>query len=187
MRQIMSNIHTKCTWKINTSNSGKLQEFQRLFAAYGIQLLSTSIDLQEIVADPLSVVAHKASQLEEFVLVEDSSLEVEGAAVGIHVRWLLEHLEEYIGHKALWTVLLAYRQGKEVLIYKGEVQGKIVQARGTQGFGFDPVFLPLGATLTLAEAKPDAVNARAKAVEAFMKNERLTIVKTIDRWDGCWQ
>ncbi len=174
-------------WKINTSNPGKLQEFQRLFAAYDVQLQNTSIDVQEIVADHLSVVAHKASQLEEFVLVEDSSLEIEGAAVGIHVRWLLDHLEDYLGHQALWTVLLAYRQGKEVMIYKGEVQGQIVQARGVQGFGFDPVFLPLNASLTLAEAKPDAVNARAKAVEAFMQNERLTIVKTIDHWDGAWQ
>lgn len=178
---------TQKSWKINTSNLGKLQEFQRLFAKYGITLLSTSIDLREIASDPLSVVAHKASQLAEFVLVEDSSLEIEGAAVGIHVRWLLDHLSEYIGHKAIWTVLLAYRQGDEVMIYKGEVQGKIVQARGEQGFGFDPVFLPTGSNLTLAESKPDQFNARALAVNALMKNEILTIVKTIDRWEGSWQ
>lgn len=178
---------TNEAWKINTSNPGKLQEFQRLFAKYGVTLWSTSIDLREIASNPLSVIAHKASQLAEFVLVEDSSLEIEGATVGIHVRWLLDHLSEYIGRKAVWTVLLAYRQGHEVMVYKGEVQGTIVQARGEQGFGFDSVFLPDGSTLTMAESKPDQFNARALAVDALMKNEILTIVKTIDHWEGAWQ
>jgi XTP/dITP diphosphohydrolase len=182
-----ANSTTQSKWRLNTSNKGKLEEFQKLFAKHNLDLSSTQIDLDEIDADPISVVAHKASQLDESVLIEDTSLEIEGASVGINVRWLLDHLNELVGRKAVWTVLLAYRQGDEVLIYKGEVHGTIVPARGDKGFGFDPVFLPDNATQTLAEAKPDEVNARALAVEALAKGNVFKKVKAIYKWDGPWQ
>ncbi|QLH36204.1 MAG: non-canonical purine NTP pyrophosphatase [Parachlamydiaceae bacterium] len=117
-----------------------MEEFQRLFASYNVSLSSTQFDLHEIEADPLTVVAHKASQLDELILIEDTSLDIEDASVGINVRWLIDHLDEYIGRNAVWRVLLAYRQGDIVFIFKGEVQGRIVSARGAQGFGFDPFF-----------------------------------------------
>lgn len=175
------------TWKLNTSNKGKLQEFQHLFEKYGVLLSSTQIDLNEVDADPITVVAHKASQLDEQILVEDTSLDVEGASVGINVRWMIDHLEDYIGKKAVWTVLLAYHQGDNVFIFKGEVKGTIVPSRGNGGFGFDPVFLPDASNQTLSEAKSDAVNARALAVDALMQNNVFTVVKAIHDWDGPWQ
>lgn len=183
-----ANTHTESVqWQINTSNPGKLQEFQRLFAKYDITLLSTQFDLDEIESDPVTVVAHKASQLGDLILVEDTSLDIEGASVGINVRWLIDHLDEYIGRKAVWRVLLAYHQADEVFIYKGEVQGIIVPARGKQGFGFDPVFLPEGSHQTLAESKPDEVNARALAVDALVNSDLFTVVDAIYQWDGPWQ
>lgn len=116
-----------------------------------------------------------------------SKLDIEGASVGINVRWLIDHLVEYVGRKAIWTVLLAYRMNDEIFIYKGEVQGLIVPARGDQGFGFDPVFLPYNADQTLAESKPDEVNARALAVDALVRGELFAVVKAIYEWDGPWQ
>lgn len=174
-------------WRINTSNQGKLQEFKYLFSKYGIELSSTHVDLPEIHADPITVVAHKASQLEEHVLIEDTSLDVEGASVGINVRWLIDHLNECVGKKAVWRVLLAYRIGDEIHVFKGEVLGTIVKARGAGGFGFDPVFLPDRSNATLAEAKPDEVNARALAVDALISNKVFTTVPAIYQWDGPWQ
>lgn len=173
--------------KLNTSNPGKFEEFKRLFAKYGSNLETSHIDLDEIDADPIKVVAHKASQLGENIIVEDTSLDIEGASVGINIRWLLDHLPEYAGRKAEWTVLLAYHQGDQIYIYKGTVSGTIVLPRGTTGFGFDPVFLPNGATETLAESKPDAVNARAKAVEALLKGDVWTKHPVIENWEGPWQ
>ena len=85
-------------WKLNTSNPGKLLEFQRLFAKHNVHLDSTSIDLKEVDSDPITVITHKASQLDEFTLTEDTSLAIEGAEVGVNVRWLLQHLQTYIGH-----------------------------------------------------------------------------------------
>lgn len=174
-------------WKLNTSNQNKFEEFKRLFAQYGWSLEATHIDLKEIDADPLTVIAHKASQVEENVLVEDTSLEIEGAAIGIHVRWLLEHLTEYIDRQAHWKVLLAYRRTNKVFVYKGSISGIIVEPRGASNFGFDPIFLPTGAVETLAESKPDQFNARAKAVEALMKNKVWITCPAIHKWEGPWQ
>lgn len=178
----------KCsTWKLNTSNPGKFEEFRRLFAQYGSTLETSHFDLKEIDSDPIKVVAHKASQLGENIIVEDTSLDIEGASVGVNIRWLLDHLTEYAGRKAEWTVLLAVHQGNEIYIYKGSVSGTIVPPKGTAGFGFDPVFLPNGSTDTLAESKPDVFNARAKAVESLLKGDVWTKHSLIENWEGPWQ
>ncbi len=175
------------TLKLNTSNQGKFEEFKRLFAKHGLTLIATHEDLPEIDADPVTVVAHKASSVPENVIIEDTSLDVEGAKVGINVRWLLDHLKDYAGKKATWTVLLAMHHNNTVVIYKGEVTGTIVQPEGQGGFGFDPVFLPDGCEHTLAEQKPDSVNARAKAVDALVKNQIYKQVPVIKEWHGRWQ
>lgn len=174
-------------WKLNTSNLGKLEEFKRLFAQYGSILKASHVDLKEIDADPLTVVAHKASQLGDNILIEDTSLDIEGTSIGIHVRWLLDHLPEYVGRSAEWIVLLAYRVKDQVMIYRGSVWGTIVEPQGTRGFGFDPVFLPQGSKETLAQAKPDCFNARAKAVEALMKEDIYRMHPVIENWNGPWQ
>lgn len=172
--------------KLNTSNQGKYEEFQRLFKKWGCILEATHFDLKEIDADPIKVVSHKATLLNN-ILVEDTSLDVEGASVGVNIRWLLKHLKEYIGRKAVWTVLLAIRQEDTIFIYKGVVNGKIGEPAGNNGFGFDFFFVPEGATQTLAESKPDIFNARVKAVEALINQEVWTTHPIIENWTGPWQ
>jgi XTP/dITP diphosphohydrolase len=174
-------------WKLNSSNKEKLQEFQRLFSQYGSHLIATDSDSDEIVSDPLTVVVHKASQLGEQILIEDTSLEVEGADIGIQIRWMLEHLSDYVGRKAHWTVLLAYQSGNQVFVYRGVVHGTIVSPQGASGFGFDPLFLPEGQQLTLAQSKPDKVNARALAVRELFENRPFAIRPPIFSWEGEWQ
>lgn len=177
---------SKTSWQINASVN-KVNEFQRLFAAYGIDLTASHDDLKEIAADPLTVVVYKASTIGQKILVEDTSLDIEGADVGVNVKWLLKTLPEHIGKKALWRVLLAYRDGDKVYVYQGTVSGTIVKPRGSGGFGFDPVFLPDGSQKTLAEEKPDSVNARSYAVKAFIENSPFQVVPAIDEWHGTWQ
>jgi XTP/dITP diphosphohydrolase len=174
-------------WMLNTSNPGKMKEFQRLFANHGIALTTSQVDLEEIDADPLTVVVHKASQLKEGILVEDTSLEIEEESVGVHIRWLLQHLGKYVGKKAVWRVLLACQKHGQVHVYEGKIQGTIVQPRGEGGFGFDPFFLPDNSTFTLAESKPDSVNARAKVVEALLRENVVAILPPLKDWNGSWQ
>jgi XTP/dITP diphosphohydrolase len=174
-------------WILNTNSPGKMKEFQRLFACHGIVLIGRKTDLPEIDADPVTVVVHKASQLEEGILVEDTSLQIQGANVGVHIRWLLEQLPQYIGRRAIWRVLLAKMDHGSVYVYEGVVQGTIVPPRGDGGFGFDPYFLPDNAVSTLADDKPDSVNARAKAVDALIQGKPFAILHPITNWSGPWQ
>ena len=172
---------------INTSNVNKLKEFKRLFKARGIELQVSNKDLKEIVADPISVVVNKASQLGKNIIVEDTSLEIEGEDIGINIRWLLNNLSKYTGKKAIWTVLLAYQKNDGlVYVYQGQIKGTIVLSKG-KGFGFDPFFKPDNNNFTLAETKPDAFNARAKAVLNFTKDKFIAFKKPIVNWDGAWQ
>ena len=175
--------------KINTSNSGKRAEFERAVLAAGRKAEFTSRDLREVDADDLTVIVHKASQFgpKDRVVVEDTSLWVEGADVGINVRWLLQNLDRHKGKRARWTVNLAYRVDSSIYVYQVELSGRIVEARG-DGFGFDPVFLPDGETKTLAESKPDQFNLRATALRKMMAGENPQFVRdVIVDWTGPWQ
>lgn len=174
-------------WKLNTSNWGKYQEYKYLFAKHKQDLDITTVDLKEIQSDPVSVIVHKASQMEDQVLVEDTSLDIEGADVGVNVRWLLDRLSEYEGRPAVFRVLLAYKSNKKVFVYQGEVHGTIVSPKGDAGFGFDALFRPKGAFETLAEAKPERVNARAIAINHLFTGKVHQILPAIEAWKGDWQ
>jgi XTP/dITP diphosphohydrolase len=65
------------------------------------------------------------------------------------------------------TVIALIVQGKEYL-FEGIVEGTLIrEERGRAGFGYDPIFIPKGYTLTFAELGTDIKNTishRAKAV-----------------------
>ncbi len=56
-------------------------------------------------------------------------------------------------------------------VVEGRLEGTIVRApRGEGGFGYDPVFVPIGGTRTLAElpaAEKDAISHRGRALAAL--------------------
>jgi XTP/dITP diphosphohydrolase len=67
--------------------------------------------------------------------------------------------------------------------FEGEVQGKIISdKRGTEGFGYDPIFLPDGFSKTLAEMsleEKSAISHRARAFKklvAYLKGRKTSSV-----------
>lgn len=177
--------------RLNTSNKHKYAEFVRIFRVLDkrITLDRTKVDLKEIDAAPYMVVAQKATDAGEGVLIEDTSLDVQGATVGVNVRWIMENLSELAGRGATWRVLLGVLRGGQVHIYEGVTQGTIVHKRGASDFGFDPVFQPDGSSQTLAEAKPDAVSARFKAIAALIRDSPAALHVPLPgaAWRGKWQ
>ena len=77
------------------------------------------------------------------------------------------------------TVLALFDEQGEYLV-EGAVDGSITTApRGMGGFGYDPVFLPVGSERTFSEMSASAKNSmshRARAVAQFAKflEERMT-------------
>jgi XTP/dITP diphosphohydrolase len=67
------------------------------------------------------------------------------------------------------TLTLAWPDG-HVQSFEGRVEGTLVwPPRGTLGFGYDPVFVPLGRSETFGEMDPDAKHAISHRADAFAK------------------
>lgn len=169
--------------QINTSNRGKAKEYEQFL---GQSISMTKIDLEEPDTDPSTVVVYKASQMPEGTLVEDTSLDVEGAEIGVNVKWMLDNLTDFIGRQATFRVIIGINVENMIYLFKGEVVGEIVEPEG-EGFGFDPVFKPVGSDQTLAQSKPNQYNPRYLAVEDLKKGRWFKISNIMQEWDGPWQ
>lgn len=86
---------------------------------------------------------------------------------------LLERLGNTTDRRARFRTAIALLRGNdEPRFFNGTVEGEILtEARGNGGFGYDPLFRPLGWDKTFAEATPDEKNAishRGNAVRLLM-------------------
>jgi XTP/dITP diphosphohydrolase len=87
--------------------------------------------------------------------------------------------EPWRGASFVCAAALVAPDGTETVV-RGEVHGRLLrEPRGTGGFGYDPVFVPDGATLTTAQMAPadkDAVSHRGRALRALLPAiERLAV------------
>ena len=85
---------------------------------------------------------------------------------------LLQEMEGKTNHKANFKTVIAYVTDKGDHCFEGKVNGQIItEKRGTQGFGYDPLFVPDGYEQTFAEMGPEEKNKishRARAVQKFV-------------------
>jgi XTP/dITP diphosphohydrolase len=76
-----------------------------------------------------------------------------------------------LGAQFRCAVALVLPDGREAVV-DGEMRGHLVRApRGTNGFGYDPIFVPDGGTRTSAElsaAEKDAISHRGNALRALV-------------------
>jgi inosine/xanthosine triphosphate pyrophosphatase family protein len=168
--------------KINSSNSGKVAELKKYLG----NVETTSVDLREPEADAVTVAVVKATSVDDFVLIDDASLDVEGADLGVNIKWRMSHLKDLVGKPALFRVTLAYRHGDQVKVFVGEVRGKISPPGAPAGFGFDAYFIPDGASVPLSVDKPDHLNPRALACQALIKDQPVGVFAP-NNWVGPWQ
>ncbi|MFA7585670.1 MAG: RdgB/HAM1 family non-canonical purine NTP pyrophosphatase [Novosphingobium sp.] len=67
------------------------------------------------------------------------------------------------------VLAIAWPDG-EYAVYEGRADGSIVwPPRGTMGFGYDPVFVPTGGTLTFAELEPAEKHRISHRADAFAR------------------
>ena len=119
---------------------------------------------------------------------DDTGLEVEalGGAPGVHtaryateghdtqanMRKLLHEMEGKQNRKARFRTAIALIQGGEEHLFSGKVDGYIsTEPLGTDGFGYDPVFMPEETGKTFAQLGEDFKNKishRARAVAELM-------------------
>jgi len=101
--------------------------------------------------------------------LDDGSRDFGEGARRIHSR-MLEAGDE-AGHDAHFVCALsiAWPDG-HIESFEGRVDGVIVwPPRGDRGFGYDPIFQPLGYALSFGEMEPDAKHAMSHRADAFAK------------------
>lgn len=122
---------------------------------------------------------------------DDSGLEVDvlGGAPGVHsaryageprsdsnnLHKLLRELAGKSNRKACFkTVICLIDEYNATHYFEGRVDGELTEeARGEGGFGYDPVFVPIGYQNTFAELPAEVKNQishRARAVQGFLKH-----------------
>ena len=180
---------------IASHNPGKLREIAELVAPFGIDAVSAgSLGLPEpeetgttfkANAELKALAAAGGADLP--ALADDSGLVVPAlsGAPGIHsARWAgpdrdfaraMARVEKELGEtedrSAYFVCALAlawpdgHRESSE-----GRIDGTLVwPPRGTCGFGYDPIFLPKGETLTFGEMEPARKHAMSHRANAFAK------------------
>ena len=69
-----------------------------------------------------------------------------------------------------YTLLALAVPGCETKVFEGRVNGRIAEKKqGTNGFGYDPVFIPDGYDVTFGDLDKDAKNAISHRGRAFAK------------------
>jgi XTP/dITP diphosphohydrolase len=82
---------------------------------------------------------------------------------------LLERLKSFPEpHKGKFICAAVYYFGADFIVAMGEIVGTIIkEPRGTNGFGYDPLFLPDGYDKTTAELPPEIKNKISHRYKAF--------------------
>lgn len=192
---------------IATKNKGKAKEFSAFFSGYGIKALSLLdleeelADVQETGNTFEENAAIKAEQIEEIlsipVLADDSGLMIDqlDGRPGIYsARYagemkddnanmdkVLDELKSVPEDKrtARFICVLAVAiPGEETIFRTGYCEGSIASSKkGTNGFGYDPIFVPNGYHVTMAELSSEEKNQIShrkhaiKQLEEWIKNE----------------
>lgn len=181
-----------------TGNAGKLREFRMAAdtSRIEIELLPAYKQLPEAVEDgatfeenAIKKALHYAPHAAGLLFADDSGLEVEalGGAPGVYSarfsgpnatddsnnRLLLERLACHANRKARFVCAIALVEGGNVLgVYHGAVEGEILhEARGTGGFGYDPLFYCPAFGCTFGEATADqklSLSHRGQAMRAML-------------------
>lgn len=189
-----------------TNNRSKVTEFQRLLADTPYQIKAQAeFDIADAEETGLSFVenaiikARHASQISKLpAIADDSGLEVEflngapgiysarfagpGASDADNNRKLLDQLQGLppAQRRARFQCLLVYMRHAEdptPLICQGSWEGEILtQARGDNGFGYDPLFYIPEYDCTSAQLSPAEKSRhshRAKAMTRLLEKLRL--------------
>lgn len=173
--------------RLCSRNESKLAEFRAALPDWELELLGAEDYPPEDGASYYENARGKADygrsiEPELWVLADDSGIEVAalGGAPGVATaRWaddgvarLLTELDGAENRRARYVCeLVALSPDGRELRGTGVLEGTITaERRGTQGFGFDPIFVPVGETRTVAElgnAWKSRSSHRARAAQAL--------------------
>ena len=178
-----------------TRNAGKVAELQRILAPYGLSLQGASYDPgpetgTSFAENALAKAREGVAETGLPAVADDSGLAVDalnGMPGILSARWAGRHgddlanlslvlgqladvPDERRGAAFVCAAAYALPDGRSEVVL-GELRGTLIRApRGTNGFGYDPIFVPHGYDVTSAELSPeekDAISHRGQAFRAL--------------------
>jgi XTP/dITP diphosphohydrolase len=171
------------TITVVTGNSNKARE---IAASIGAPVETASLDILEIqslsvaeVAREKALAAYRALGVP--VVVDDTGMNIAalGGLPGALVFWFLDTLgpegilrlmRDQSDRSASVSTCIAYCDGPDVRLFEGVVEGTLSsESRGTNGFGYDPIFIPDGQSKTYAEMTAEEKNALSMRSIALSK------------------
>jgi XTP/dITP diphosphohydrolase len=179
-----------------TSNAKKIQEVKGILGSRYEVLSLADINFEGEIPEPYDTIRensiHKANFFFEKTnlpcIAEDSGLEVDaldGRPSAYSARYageernditnykkVLSELGEMENRKARFISIITYKNKEREDVFEGNMEGEIAKSpRGSNGFGYDPIFIPDGYDKTNAELSPEEKNAishRRMALDALM-------------------
>ena len=187
-----------------TNNAHKLGEVQALLGDAFTLVTLRECGITEDIPETADTLEGNALQKARYVyektgldcFADDTGLEVDalGGAPGVHSaryatdghdfaannRLLLKNLEGVTDRTARFRTVIALILDGVEYTFEGRVEGTIATAEsGSEGFGYDPLFVPSGEIITFAQMSAEAKNAishRGRAVAKlvnFLKDGKL--------------
>ncbi|OAH56170.1 MULTISPECIES: XTP/dITP diphosphatase [Bacillaceae] len=184
---------------IATKNSGKAKEFVQLFESYGITVktlidypeLPDVEETGETFEENALLKAESAARLTgQPAIADDSGLVIDAldGRPGVYSaryagidkddkannRKVLKEMAGAVDDRrsARFKCVLAvsFPDDREPIIVEGNCEGRIAyEESGTNGFGYDPLFIPDGFDQTMAQLEPDVKNKISHRANALRK------------------
>ncbi|MFC1767766.1 RdgB/HAM1 family non-canonical purine NTP pyrophosphatase [Candidatus Margulisiibacteriota bacterium] len=184
---------------IATKNKGKVREIKHLLKNFKVKVISL-LDMPKVPDIKETAKTFKGNAIKKaktiarkfnsLVLADDSGLQVKSLRNHPGVKSaryagpnpttnklcgkLLREMKAKKDRKARFVCVIAVADAEKVRTVKGICSGKIgYKMKGTQGFGYDPVFIPGGATRTFAQMPLKIKNKISHRGKALQKAKKL--------------
>jgi len=173
-----------------TSNPGKVKEFSEELSRLGIEVEHRTVEYDEPQTDSLEKVVR--SGLRELrkkgchdFIIDDSGLFIQayGGFPGVYSAYVLKTLgcggilklmEGVDDRRASFRCCIGcWSPGLGEIVVESEVRGEIAtDEKGSEGFGFDPIFIPEGETRSYAEmslCEKNMISHRGLAIRSLVR------------------
>jgi len=172
-----------------TQNEHKLRELTPLFQHYDIPFETSPLEKVEVRSNSIEIVAREAAkhafaEVERPLVLDDTGLFIHAlngfpmaypafVLETIGVEGILKLMQGERNRSARFVTAVGFADSDTVEVFVGEMIGTIsLKAAGSEGFGYDPIFIPEGKEQTYAElsfSKKTDISHRTRAFTQFLE------------------
>jgi XTP/dITP diphosphohydrolase len=180
-----------------TNNLHKLREVQEIVGNLFLVLCLKDISINEDIPETSDTLEGNALQKARFIyektgmdcFADDTGLFIEAldGRPGVYsaryageecifddnIRKVLAEMEHAENRNAGFRCVVCLILGGKEHLFEGRIDGVILhEKRGTEGFGYDPIFVPAGQSQTFAEMPPylkNGISHRSRAIWKMMR------------------